>query len=39
MIHWVCDYCGDRGSSSEQAVETVQCSTCGEPVLRTYDHR
>lgn len=33
MIRWVCDYCGERGTASEDVVEHVQCTTCGEPVL------
>jgi hypothetical protein len=33
MIRWVCDYCGDRGTSKEDMVESVLGPTCGEPVL------
>jgi len=29
----VCDYCGDRGTSNEDVVEAVHCTTCGKPVL------
>ena len=34
MALWVCDYCGETGEVPEgEFVESVQCTTCGEPVL------
>jgi hypothetical protein len=33
-MRWVCDYCGERGRVPDgESVDTILCSTCGEPVL------
>jgi len=32
---WVCDYCGEEGRTTEP-IDTVQCPTCGEPVVPTH---
>jgi len=31
-MEWVCEYCGDEGETHED-VDTVQCPSCGEPVV------
>ncbi len=34
MATWTCDHCGETGQIPPgELVESVQCSTCGEPVL------
>ena len=33
-VRWVCDYCGEQGTSrTELTVDSIQCPQCGEPVL------
>jgi DNA-directed RNA polymerase subunit RPC12/RpoP len=31
-VEWVCEHCGAEGETQRE-VDTVQCPTCGEPVV------
>ena len=36
MATWVCDYCGQTGTTAAgETTDQVLCPTCGEPVMPT----